>query len=240
MQGCVSSAPQVGAHFPTMRFCSALLLTDVWLLQLLLRNVASLGSTSQIQGGSIHQPPLGPNHSCRWGGGASLASIHHACRFTCAALKVNRLRASEHHGAQDETPSPAGGGQKGVLERWGRLIMLTREGSTFLLIKPLHIQEFSSLEFALTPTDSQQPVAQRPSGGARGLLLHAAPRLASLRDLLHAPPSLSRRPRRPRLHGLPQPAEPVQPCLPQQLLQRRLAAGARRQRPPRLRGQARV
>lgn len=137
--------------------------------------------------------------------------------------------------------------KKYVFEPSGRLIVVTSERLNFLLISDQTgwfifriFIPLADLEFALTPTDSQQPVAERPPWGARGLLLHAAPRLASLRDLLHAPPSLSRRPRRPRLHGLPQPAEPVQPRLPQQLLQRRLAPRAGRQRPPRLRGQARV
>ncbi|CAG05588.1 unnamed protein product [Tetraodon nigroviridis] len=54
-----------------------------------------------------------------------------------------------------------------------------------------------------TQAHSQQPVAEPPSWGARGLLLHAASRLASLRDLVHAPAPLRRRRRRPRLHGLP-------------------------------------
>lgn len=90
------------------------------------------------------------------------------------------------------------------------------------------------------PTDSQQPVAEPSSRWPRGLLLHAAPRLPSLRHLLLALPSVGRRRRRPRLRGLPQSAEPVRPRLPEQLLQCRLPPHAGRQRSPRLWEQARV
>lgn len=88
------------------------------------------------------------------------------------------------------------------------------------------------------PTDSQQPVAQSCSRRLSGLLLHAAPRFPSLRHFLLTLSSVGRRCRRPRLRGLPQPAEPIRSRLPQQLLQRRLPPHAGRQRSPRLRDQA--
>lgn len=90
------------------------------------------------------------------------------------------------------------------------------------------------------PADSQQPVAESCSRRLRGVLLHAAPRLPSLRHFLLTLPAFGRRCRRPRLRGLPQPAEPVRSRLPQQLLQRRLPPHAGPQRSPRLRDQAGV
>lgn len=83
-------------------------------------------------------------------------------------------------------------------------------------------------------------MAEPCSRWLRGLLLHAAPRLPSLRHFLLALPSLGRQCRRPRLRGLPQSAEPVRPCLPQQLLQCGLPPHAGRQWPPRLWDQAGV
>lgn len=88
------------------------------------------------------------------------------------------------------------------------------------------------------PTDPQQPVAKPWSWWLCGLLLHAAPRLSTLCHFLHALPALSHWCHRSRLRGLPQSAEPVRPCLPQQLLQRGLPPHAGRQRAPRLRDQA--
>ncbi|XP_061780321.1 ALX homeobox protein 1 isoform X1 [Nerophis lumbriciformis] len=93
-------------------------------------------------------------------------------------------------------------------------------------------------------TDPKQLVVQSACRRLRGLALHAPPRLAPLRGLLLAPLGLGRR--RPRL--LPEPAEPVGPRLPQQLLRRRPPSHADPQRPPppppppppRLRDQARV